>query len=90
VITHVLDTSAILAHYLRESGAEDVNAIYPKGRKHQEFHWSLSSNCAGVYLSWKTTAGDNSPAGRISDFSEIQPFLLLLLLLIEPGGSVVQ
>ena len=31
MITHVLDTSAILAHYLRESGAEDVNAILSKG-----------------------------------------------------------
>jgi predicted nucleic acid-binding protein len=31
VITHVLDTSAILAHYLREPGAEDVNAILARG-----------------------------------------------------------
>ena len=27
MITHVLDTSALLAHYLREPGADDVNAI---------------------------------------------------------------
>lgn len=31
MITHVLDTSAILAHYLREPGAEDVNAILALG-----------------------------------------------------------
>ena len=31
MIAHVLDTSAILAHYLRESGAEGVNAILSKG-----------------------------------------------------------
>ncbi len=31
MIAHVLDTSAILAHYLSESGAEDVNAILSKG-----------------------------------------------------------
>jgi predicted nucleic acid-binding protein len=27
VITHFLDTSAVLAHYLRESGADEVNAL---------------------------------------------------------------
>jgi len=31
VITHVLDTSAILAHYLREPGADDVNTILAQG-----------------------------------------------------------
>jgi predicted nucleic acid-binding protein len=31
VITHVLDTSAILAHYLSEPGAGDVNAILARG-----------------------------------------------------------
>jgi predicted nucleic acid-binding protein len=31
VITHVLDTSAILAHYLKEPGAEDVNRILSRG-----------------------------------------------------------
>lgn len=31
VITHVLDTSAILAHYLREPGADDENAILARG-----------------------------------------------------------
>lgn len=31
MITHVLDTSAVLAHYLREPGAEDVNAILARG-----------------------------------------------------------
>lgn len=31
MITHVLDTSAILAHYLREPGASDVNAILARG-----------------------------------------------------------
>jgi predicted nucleic acid-binding protein len=31
VITHVLDTSAILAHYLSEPGADDVNAILAQG-----------------------------------------------------------
>jgi len=31
VITHVLDTSAILAHYLNEPGAEDVNVILARG-----------------------------------------------------------
>ncbi|MBI4328089.1 MAG: PIN domain-containing protein [Chloroflexi bacterium] len=31
MINHVLDTSAILAHYLREPGAEDVNAILAQG-----------------------------------------------------------
>jgi len=31
VITHVLDTSAILAHYLSEPGADDVNAILARG-----------------------------------------------------------
>lgn len=31
MITHVLDTSAILAHYLCEPGAEDVNAILAEG-----------------------------------------------------------
>ena len=31
MITHVLDTSAILAHYLREPGADDVNAILAQG-----------------------------------------------------------
>jgi len=31
VITHVLDTSALLAHYLREPGADDVNAILARG-----------------------------------------------------------
>jgi predicted nucleic acid-binding protein len=31
VITHVLDTSAILAHYLNEPGADDVNAILSQG-----------------------------------------------------------
>lgn len=31
MITHVLDTSAILAHYLREPGAEDVNVILAGG-----------------------------------------------------------
>ena len=31
VITHILDTSALLAHYLHESGAEDVNLILARG-----------------------------------------------------------
>jgi len=31
VITLVLDTSAILAHYLNEPGADDVNAILTQG-----------------------------------------------------------
>jgi predicted nucleic acid-binding protein len=31
VITHLLDTSAILAHYLHEPGAEDVNRILARG-----------------------------------------------------------
>ena len=31
MITHVLDTSAILAHYLKEPGAEDVNHILSCG-----------------------------------------------------------
>ena len=31
MITHVLDTSALLAHYLREPGAEDVNIILARG-----------------------------------------------------------
>jgi predicted nucleic acid-binding protein len=31
MITHVLDTSAILAHYLREPGAEDVNSVLARG-----------------------------------------------------------
>jgi predicted nucleic acid-binding protein len=31
VITHVLDTSAILAHYLNEPGADDLNAILAQG-----------------------------------------------------------
>jgi predicted nucleic acid-binding protein len=31
VITHVLDTSAVLAHYLQEPGAEDVNGILSRG-----------------------------------------------------------
>jgi len=31
VITHVLDTSALLAHYLREPGAEDVQVILARG-----------------------------------------------------------
>ncbi len=31
MITHVLDTSAILAHYLNEPGADDVNAILAQG-----------------------------------------------------------
>ena len=31
MITHVLDTSAILAHYLREPGASEVNAILARG-----------------------------------------------------------
>ena len=31
MITHVLDTSALLAHYLREPGAEDVNVILARG-----------------------------------------------------------
>lgn len=31
MITHVLDTSAILAHYLREQGAREVNAILTRG-----------------------------------------------------------
>ena len=31
MITHFLDTSAILAHYLREPGADDVNAILARG-----------------------------------------------------------
>ncbi len=31
MITHVLDTSAILAHYLREPGAEEVNGILARG-----------------------------------------------------------
>jgi predicted nucleic acid-binding protein len=31
VITHVLDTSAILAHYLCEPGADDVNALLAQG-----------------------------------------------------------
>lgn len=31
MITHVLDTSAILAHYLGEPGADDVNAILARG-----------------------------------------------------------
>jgi predicted nucleic acid-binding protein len=31
VITHVLDTSAVLAHYLKEPGAEDVNQILSRG-----------------------------------------------------------
>jgi len=28
VITHVLDTSALLAHYFQESGAKEVNALW--------------------------------------------------------------
>lgn len=31
MITHVLDTSALLAHYLREPGAEDVQVILARG-----------------------------------------------------------
>ena len=31
MITHVLDTSAILAHYLQEPGAADVNGILSRG-----------------------------------------------------------
>ncbi|NBU11575.1 MAG: type II toxin-antitoxin system VapC family toxin [Proteobacteria bacterium] len=31
MITHVLDTSALLAHYLREPGAEEVNVILARG-----------------------------------------------------------
>jgi predicted nucleic acid-binding protein len=31
VITHLLDTSVLLAHYLREPGAEDVNVILARG-----------------------------------------------------------
>jgi predicted nucleic acid-binding protein len=31
VITHVLDTSALLAHYLREPGADEVNGILASG-----------------------------------------------------------
>ena len=31
MITHVLDTSALLAHYLREPGAGDVNVILARG-----------------------------------------------------------
>lgn len=31
MITHVLDTSAILSHYLREPGASEVNAILTRG-----------------------------------------------------------
>ena len=31
MITHVLDTSAVLAYYLREPGAEDVKAILARG-----------------------------------------------------------
>lgn len=31
MITHVLDTSALLAHYLREPGGEDVNVILARG-----------------------------------------------------------
>ena len=31
MITHILDTSAILAHYLREPGAEEVHVILARG-----------------------------------------------------------
>lgn len=31
MITHVLDTSALLAHYLCEPGSEEVNAILSRG-----------------------------------------------------------
>ena len=31
MITHILDTSAVLAHYLKEPGAEDVNRILSHG-----------------------------------------------------------
>ena len=31
MITHVLDTSAVLAHFLKEPGAEEVNRILSQG-----------------------------------------------------------